>query len=149
VSDARPDTGIHKGAPAIRVSAVAGAAPLGAIFGGIGLLGALLVGLLRADRIPFTFCVVKGLSGLPCPTCGSTRAFGRLFDLDLAGALVMNPFTTVVALLIAGWALVDLVLLPSRRALRVGFSPVAGRTLRIVALVAFVANWIFLLVAGR
>ena len=101
----------------IRLVARPSAPPLGAIFGGIGLLAAAAVWLLRLDRIPLTLCVFKGLTGLPCPTCGSTRALGRLFALDFAGALAMNPFTTLVAVLVAGWAVADLVLLPRRRAL--------------------------------
>ena len=149
MSQVRPESEVGGGRQPVQVSAVVGAAPLGAIFGGIGLVAALFVGLLHVDRVPLTFCVVKGLSGLPCPTCGSTRAFGRLFELDIAGALGMNPFTTLVAMVIVGWALADLVLLPRRRALRVGLSPAAGRAFRIAILVAFLANWIYLLSAGR
>ena len=149
MSDVRPRTDVREGGEAVRVSAVSGAPPLGLIFGAIGLLAAVAVGFLHVDRVPLTFCVVKGLSGLPCPTCGSTRAFGRLFELDIAGALAMNPFTTLVVVLIAGWAVADLVLLPRRRTLRVAFSPSLGRALRIGAFVAFFANWLYLLVVGR
>ena len=134
---------------AVRVSANVGAAPLGAIFGGIGVLVAAVVGLLGLDRLALTFCVFKGLTGLPCPTCGSTRAVARLFGFDLPGALAMNPFTTVVAVVIAAWALVDLLLIPRGRALRVGVSPTLGRALRTAAFLAFLANWIYLLVVGR
>ena len=116
---------------------------------GSASLAAVVVGLLGLDRIPVTFCAIKSMSGIPCATCGSTRAFARLFDLDLAGALAMNPFTTIVALLIAVWALADLVLLPRRKALRVGFSPPVGRWVRILAFGAFIANWIYLLAVGR
>jgi hypothetical protein len=133
----------------VRVSAVAGAAPLGAIFAGIGVLAAAVVGLLGLDRLPLTFCVFKGLSGLPCPTCGSTRAAARLFGLDPAGALAMNPFTTVVAVVLAAWAVADLLLIPRGKALRVGLSPRLGRVLRVTALLAFLANWIYLIFAGR
>ncbi len=150
MSDTPPEVAASHGRePTFQVSAVPRAAPLGAIFGGIGLLAAAVVGLLGLDRVPLTFCVFKGLSGLPCPTCGSTRAIARLFDLDPAGALAMNPFTTLVAVVIAAWAVVDVLLLPRRRALRVGLSRPAGRAFRIAAFVAFVANWVYLLVAGR
>jgi hypothetical protein len=135
--------------PAVQVSAEPGAPPLGAIFGGIGLLAATVVGLLGLDRVPVTMCVFKGLTGLPCPTCGSTRVAARLFDLDFAGALAMNPFTTILAVGFAAWAVADAVLLPRRRALRVGLSPSAGRLLRILAFAAFFANWVYLIVAGR
>ena len=134
---------------AVRVSAVAGAPPLGAIFGGIGVLVAAGVGLLGLDRLPLTFCVFKGLTGLPCPTCGSTRAVAQLFGLDLAGALAMNPFTTLVAVVLAAWALVDLLLIPRGRALRIGVSPGLARLLRIAAFALFFANWIYLMLAGR
>ena len=133
----------------LRLEARAGAPPLGAIFGGIGLLAAAAVWLLRLDRIPLTFCLFKAFTGLPCPTCGSTRALGRLFALDLTGALRMNPFTTVAAVVIAGWAVIDLALLPRRRALGLEVSPRLGFALRVGALVLFVANWIYLVTAGR
>ena len=133
----------------IRLVARASAPPLGAIFGGIGLLAAAAVWLLRLDRIPLTLCVFKGLTGLPCPTCGSTRALGRLFALDFAGALAMNPFTTLVAVLVAGWAVADLALLPRRRALDLDVPKRLGFALRVGALVLFLANWVYLIAAGR
>ena len=125
------------------------APPLGAIFGGIGLLAAAAVGLLRLDRIPLSLCVFKGLTGFPCPTCGSTRALGRLFALDFAGALAMNPFTTLVAVLVAGWAVADLVLLPRRRVLDLEVPKPLGFALRVCALVLFLANWVYLVATGR
>ena len=133
----------------IRLVARSSAPPLGAIFGGIGLLAAAAVGLLRLDRIPLTLCVFKGLTGLPCPTCGSTRALGRLFALDFAGALGMNPFTTLVAVVVGAWAVADLALLPRRRALGLEVPKRLGFALRAGALVLFLANWVYLIGAGR
>jgi hypothetical protein len=141
--------GVERRSLPVRVVARAGRAPLGAVFGGIGVLAALVVGTLGLDRLPFAMCVFKGLTGLPCPTCGSTRALGRLASLDFAGALAMNPFTTVVAVVVAAWAVADLVLLPTRRAIDIEVSPRAGFALRVVALLLFVANWVYLLAAGR
>jgi hypothetical protein len=123
--------------------------PLGLIFGGIGALAGVAVGLLHLDRLPFALCYVKLTTHLPCPTCGSTRALGRLFALDVPGALAMNPGTTLAAFAIVLWAAADLALLPQRRALGLELSPSAGRTLRIVAVVGLIANWGFLLAAGR
>jgi len=150
VSQVRPElAAAGEDGPAVRVSAESGAPPLGAIFGGIGLLAAGVVALLGLDRVPLTFCMFKGLTGLPCPTCGSTRTVARLFELDPAGALMMNPFTTVLAVVIAAWAVVDVILLPRRRALRVGLSRSAARVFRVVAFVAFFVSWVYLLVVGR
>jgi hypothetical protein len=125
------------------------APPLGAIFAGIGLLAGAAVWVLRLDRIPVTLCVFKGLTGLPCPTCGSTRALGRLFALDFAGALAMNPFTTAAAVVLAAWGLADLALLTRRQSLGVEVSPRTGFALRVLALALFLANWVYLLAAGR
>ena len=135
--------------PCFRLVARSSAPPLGAIFGGIGLLAAAAVGLLHLDRIPLTLCVFKGLTGLPCPTCGSTRALGRLFALDFPGAFAMNPFTTLVAVLVAAWALLDLALLPRGRALDLELPKPLAFALRVGALVLFLANWVYLIAVGR
>jgi Protein of unknown function (DUF2752) len=149
VSEVAPEvvTAESRGGP-VRLRAVPGP-PLGAIFGGIGVAAAGTVWVLGLDHLPLTFCVFKGLTGLPCPTCGSTRALARLFGLDLAGAIAMNPFVTLVAVVMAAWALVDLALLPRHRSLKLEVSPRLGQWLRVAAFVAFFLNWVYLLVVGR
>jgi hypothetical protein len=123
--------------------------PLGLIFGAIGGLAAVAVGLLRLDRVPVALCYVKAFTGLPCPTCGSTRALGRLFGLDLPGALSMNPLVTLAALAVALWAAADLALLPRRRALGLEVGARVATALRVAAVAALVANWAYLVAAGR
>ncbi len=137
------------GHPAIRFSAPEGRAPLGAIFGAIGAVAGIAVAVLHLDRLPVVVCAFKAVTGLPCPTCGSTRALGRLFSFDLAGAVSMNPLATLAAALVAVWAIVDLVLLPQRRALSLEVGPRLAWGLRIAAITLFVGNWVYLLVAGR
>ena len=146
----RPHEGSAAAGPrALRVRARAGAPPLGAIFGGIGLVAVAAVWALRLDRLPLTFCVFKGLTGMPCPTCGSTRTLGQLAAGDLAGALTMNPLAALAAASVALWALADLVLLPGRRALSVELSPRLGRALRVVIPLLVFLNWVYLVAAGR
>jgi len=137
-----------EGRPLLRLAVLPGP-PLGAVFGGIGLAAAAAARLLRLDRLPLTLCVFKGLTGLPCPTCGSTRALARLFGLDFAGALAMNPFTTLVAALLGAWAVADLALLPRGQSLRVEAREPLGFALRVAALLLFLANWVYLVAAGR
>jgi len=137
------------GDPSLRLVARPGAPPLGLVFGAIGLLGAAAVWLLRVDRLPLTLCLFKGLTGLPCPTCGSTRTMGRLAALDFAGSLAMNPLATLGAVVVTAWALADLALLPRKRALGLEVAPRLARVLRWGALVLFLANWAYLLAAGR
>jgi hypothetical protein len=65
------------------------------------------------------------------------------------GALAMNPLATVAVVGIAAWALADLVLLARGCALRLSLSPPAAHAARIGAAVALVANWAYLIAAGR
>ncbi len=145
----RAPTGESEAPRGVRLRAREGRQPLGAVFAGLGLLAGAAVALLHLDRLPVVVCVFKGRTGLPCPTCGSTRALGRLFALDWRGALAMNPLFTAGAAVVAVWAAVDLALLPRRRALALEVAPAWARVLRIGAVVLFLVNWVYLLAAHR
>lgn len=123
--------------------------PLGAVFLGIGSVAGSAVGLLHLDRLPLPLCAFKALTGLPCMTCGTTRALGRLFVHDISGALAMNPLATLAAFTIALWGLADLLLLSRGRALAVAVDPATARTLRVLAVLAVLVNWAYLVYAGR
>jgi hypothetical protein len=63
--------------------------------GGLSLLPVpLVVRIAGLDGLAVRLCLLKLLTGIPCPTCGSTRALGRLAALDLTGALSFNPAVT-------------------------------------------------------
>lgn len=129
--------------------AVPGAFPIGGVLGLAGLAGAAAVYLLSAYRISYVVCYFKLVTGIPCMTCGGTRATMRLLRLDLAGALAMNPLVTVFGMLVAAWALADAVLFFRRRALRLQVSPAVARALRIAIPLAVLVNWGYLIAAGR
>ncbi len=135
--------------PALRVRGEAGATPWGAIFAAIGAGGCLAVGLLHLDRLPMSFCMFKHFTGLPCPTCGTTRTFGRFFALDVPGAFAMNPLAALGVFVLAAWALADLALMTRGRSLSLDVSPRAGRALRVLAVAAIALNWVYLIAAGR
>jgi Protein of unknown function (DUF2752) len=107
------------------------------------------VGLLHLDRLPISMCALKFATGCPCPTCGTTRAFGRLFARDWAGAVWMNPLAMLAALLVGLWGLADLALLPLGRALSVSLSPRSARLCRWVVGILILANWLYLIAVGR
>ena len=133
----------------MRFVARPGATPLGAIFLACGVVIAAAVGLLHLDHLPVTFCAFKAVTGLPCMTCGTTRAFARLYSLDLPGAVTMNPLSAAVALALVPWGLVDLVLLPRGRALVLEISRGLAPFVRVTAVALVFANWAYLIVAGR
>ena len=126
-----------------------GALPLGAIFGGFAALCCAAVGLLGLDHLGFTVCIFRLTTGVPCATCGATRALGRLFRLDLAGALLMNPLVTLGTLGLLVWGAVDLALVPTRRALRLGVAPAWQPTVRVVVVFLLLLNWAFLIFTAR
>jgi len=43
-------------------------------------------------------CPLHHLTGIPCPTCGSTRAGLALLHADLLGALALNPLATLAGI---------------------------------------------------
>lgn len=73
------------------------------------LLLALLAGaalLLRFPPAEYSFyprCPIHEYLGLLCPGCGTTRALAALLHGHLAEALRLNPLTTPVLPLAAGW----------------------------------------------
>jgi len=126
-----------------------GAVPVGAILAACALVAIGAVAVLHLDRLPFSLCLFKAVTGLPCMTCGTTRALVRLARLDLSGALAMNPLAALGTLALLPWAAADLALLPRGRALSLELSPAAARVARIAAFAAVLANWAWLVAAGR
>jgi hypothetical protein len=124
--------------------------PLGAIFLGIAVAGTAAVALLGLDRLPIAVCTFRAVTGLPCLTCGATRAAARLAFGDVAGAFAMNPLATAGALALVPWGIADLALMTRGRALVVEVArPAAAWALRGLAVAAVVVNWAYLVVAGR
>jgi hypothetical protein len=66
----------------------------GIIYGGIALV-VLGAGWLRPVLSYAPDCVFKGLTGIPCPTCGATRSVVHLSHGDILSAFTMNPLMTL------------------------------------------------------
>lgn len=133
---------------AVRLVAVRGGRPLGAILASCGLLAGALVLLLHLDRLPFPVCLFKQITGLPCLSCGGTRALGQLALFHVEAALRVNPLAMLVSVSVLAWGAADAALLPSGRALGLELSAPARRVARVAALGLLLANWVYLVVAG-
>ena len=65
------------------------------------------------DHDTFTVCLFKNLSGMPCPSCGSTRAILLLLEGNLLDSVKMNPLgipMIAALLLFPFWVVFDLVM---------------------------------------
>jgi hypothetical protein len=114
------------------------------VFAAIALLSFLVARFVPVLAIPF-LCPLKGLAGIPCATCGMTRAFVHLAHGDLARALAASPLGAVLAAGAWLYALADLVRLAVGAPFPVA-SPRAVRAAAAVGIAALLANWAWLLV---
>lgn len=82
-----------------------GTIPVGALL--MALLFALPMGayLLEAGTLSFGTCAMKQVFGLPCLSCGSTRATLALLSGSLIDALRLQPLMISIYLTIAVWGL--------------------------------------------
>jgi hypothetical protein len=69
----------------------------GLIYGTIAFLGLLAARILPMARL-VPSCPFHRMTGLPCPTCGGTRAAVLLSHGDVSAALSMNPLVVVAFL---------------------------------------------------
>jgi hypothetical protein len=57
-------------------------------------------------------CIIKNVTGIPCPSCGSTRAIVSLTKGNLADSLRWNPIGLLLSLILAitpFWTALDLI----------------------------------------
>jgi hypothetical protein len=110
----------------------------------------LLAIALATPGIQLPLCVFKILTGIPCPTCGLTRAVIALSRGDLGRALSMNPLAAVAGVAAIGYlvyaAAVLVLRLPRLRPL---VTPLDARILRIAAVTLVAGNWLWLIATGR
>ena len=73
----------------------------------------LLYQLYYPESNQYSVCIIKNISGFPCPSCGATRAVQLLFKGDFMGSILMNPFGIIISViltLLPFWILIDLIL---------------------------------------
>jgi len=75
-----------------------------------------------------TFCLIKKMTGFPCPSCGVTRSIILLLQGEMCASLMMNPLGVAVWLMMvmmAVWLLSDLIL--GKRTFNTYFSKIEKR----------------------
>jgi len=59
----------------------------------------IALGAVHIRQRPATFCLLRELTGVPCPFCGGTTAVARLGTGHLRQALVASPLAIVMVVL--------------------------------------------------
>ena len=101
-----------------------------------------------------TLCVFKEVTGLPCPSCGTTRSLVLLMRGNFRESLQINPFGILFAialLIIHLWIFVDLLRNTDsfyRRYVRAERVLAQNRWLSVSAIVVVSLNWFWNIAKG-
>jgi ABC-type Co2+ transport system permease subunit len=100
--------------------------------------------------LPWPRCTFHAVVGLPCLTCGSTRAALAVAHGEIAQAWHHNPLATLALGALTVFDAYAFVVLVSRAPrLRVGFSSAASRRASLALLLcAALLNWLYLIRHG-
>ncbi len=125
---------------------VPGRIEFGIIYGGIALL-ALFAGRFLPVLVFAPSCVFRRVTGLPCPTCGSTRSIVFLAQGDITSAFFMNPLVgacAIAAVLFLLYSLFTLVFDVPR--IGVVLSESEKDRLRALVVLLVLLNWLYLVI---
>lgn len=120
----------------------------GLIYGAIGILILLAFRFIPLSYIP-VLCPFKKITGLPCPTCGGTRALIHLAHLDPVGSFSMNPLIssfTILGILFLLYSIISFFLRPLRFMVR--FNQRERRVIRLWTIGVIIMNWLYLIISG-
>jgi hypothetical protein len=124
------------------------------IWGSVGtfLAAAGIFVFLLAPRLlgQATVCLFKVGTGVPCPTCGTTRVLEALAAGDLAVALMTNPLAVLTlaggaSFLVYAWLVMAGALQPWRPG---WLTPPMPVWLRFSLPLVVAVNWLYLITAG-
>ena len=120
---------------------------LGLLWGGVAALVVALSPVVERLASSLPGCPIKALIGLPCLTCGTTRAGLALSRLDLVGAISINPLAALAWLILVGGGLVAGLLalldIPVREP-----EWRLSLPMRCLLVMMFLTNWAYLVGAG-
>jgi phosphatidylserine synthase len=102
--------------------------------------------LLLAYAFQITICPLKRFTGVPCPTCGSTRAVFRALHGDFSGAWAMQPLVMTLicvagSLALAAWL--------SPRVKRLLAAAWRNPLTWVLAALAVASNWAYVIIHGN
>jgi hypothetical protein len=63
----------------------------------------LVLAQIHPRHRPATVCLLRGMTGIPCPFCGGTTAAVHIGRADVMGALKASPLAVFGAPVVAAW----------------------------------------------
>jgi len=116
---------------------------------GLGALG-LAFAWTKVGSPALLVCPLRAVTGLPCPTCGSTRAWAALLDGRLGDAARLNPLVFATTLALPPYAVYGLtVAAASLPRIRIQLGRSGRAALRILVALVGATLWLFLIIDGR
>ncbi len=103
--------------------------------------------LYAYKHLPHLTCMFKTITGIPCPTCGSTRVFADISHWDIISAFHWNPLVFLGGIVFVAWVFYGFYMLFSRKKIKVSLSKKESLFLRGALLILFILNWIYLVMA--
>lgn len=76
-------------------------------------IGYLFYSVYQPAENTVSFCMIKNVTGFPCPSCGTTRAVILMLQGKIKYSILMNPFgiiLTAIMIIFPFWILGDLIL---------------------------------------
>ena len=108
------------------------------------------LGAYYVDSGAFTFseCGIKASFGIPCLSCGATRATLHLLHGDFVDAIQMQPLVISLYALIVVWGSASLWAMRRNRTYFPELSVKEGVSFVALCVVVVLGNWVYLLKAG-
>ena len=117
----------------------------GIIYGTIALLALIAARVLPVQKI-IPPCPFRAVTGIPCPSCGSTRSLVHLANGDIAGSLILNPlFSLAMITALFLFFACSVRLLFNRSRITLTHTRREGTVLRAGMAGIFLANWSYLI----
>jgi hypothetical protein len=92
-------------------------------------------------------CVFRSLTGIPCPTCGTTRAATALLDGNVFGAVAANPLAAAAGVIFVVGAPIAVLWTLARWPVPELPAPLPRWT-RCAILALILANWAYVVAVG-
>jgi len=118
---------------------------LAALWSAAAIAAMILQPLLVALAPVLRPCTFRSLTGIPCPTCGTTRTALALYQLDLSAAFLTNPLATAVGIVFFAGGIAALPWLLLRGPV-ISFGLRWSRWWTVAVATVGLANWVYLIV---